>query len=389
MQDIGAALRGSVHKEQSVAAERGREAIERRERQAEQFMKYRRHKNSLRGGRKREREMERERSRMTDGGDEGRDLDREEERKEQDVREWMESDSRGVGGYQEPTEIHGRKGDEYKEPTDGGGHWEGEHQQSADNPGGVEKDEKVSIHRKRMRQRQKTKKAAEKLDRKMLREQTRQLSMSPTREGGGGEWRGDEFGARDIRHYRDRRYEASNREERGRYEDMGWSDRGDARGMDFVKPGDHDHRRPVEGSKRGQYHGDERSHDYGRDPGFQSSSWMNKGERGERVRRNDLIDRSHARQPPALRREDARQYAEDGGGFDRTSKWVQDGRERVEDEAYRQDFSAHPRYGEAVELATESRRDRGFGVLKDEKEYYREVCSPLSSKQTMLTCGGS
>ncbi|KAG4431140.1 hypothetical protein IFR05_013377 [Cadophora sp. M221] len=347
-QDIGAALRGSVHNAQRGAVERGRNAIERRERQAEQFMKHRRDKNYFR----RERKKEREASRLISGEDEGRYLDREEERREREAREWMENYGRDGDGYQEHRESYDCKGEEYDKPADGSGRWDGEYQPSTDYPGAAEKDEKTSIHRKRMRERQKTKKAAEKLERKMLRDQTRQRSMSPTRHGGGREWRGDEFGGRNVQDYQGRGHEASDRKERGRYEDMGWSGRGD------VMPGDYDHRRSMEGSKQEQHRGEERFREHGR----------------EHRERADLVNRNYERHPPTLCREDARRLVEDDSEFGYISKWAQDGRER-EDDPYRRDVFSHPRR-KTAETATEDRRDRGFGILKDENEYYREDFSP-------------
>ncbi|KAH7309957.1 hypothetical protein BKA65DRAFT_519189 [Rhexocercosporidium sp. MPI-PUGE-AT-0058] len=375
MQDIGPALRGSVYDKQSIAVERGRMAIERREREAEKFMKYREHKNNMR----RRRKVERERSGMMEGRSEGREPGgRDEEAREHEGGEWMENYGHGGDEYQEPALSHGGR-EEYQRSAENYSRLEKVYQEPMAHRGGVEKDEMASTHRTRMRGRQRSKRAMEKIELLMLREQVRKRSMSPSRDGAGGEWRGDVFRARDMRDCRGRGYEVAGSDERKRQEDNRRAGREGGRGLEYANVGNYDRQnrtRESIRSERGPDRLDNTGSGHFRDSG-KTLGWAYKEGRVERTRRDDNADRGYARRPPSLRREDAVRFVEDETDFDRTSKWVQDGGERVKDgyqiEGY-EEVRPYPRYQTTVESAAEGRRDRGFGILKDAKEYYKEAC---------------
>ena len=193
--------------------------------------------------------------------------------------------------------------------------------------------------------------------------------LSPTRDRAGGEWRGGAYDTRYEQGQRDWGYNTPMEAEQGRRRERG-SYHNERSG--YATPRDSNHRYGMEGSVRHYHRGDgTETSAYNDQNQRQSSSrhWIrtNKELRDGRSRREAKGQR---RDPPSLHREDAGQFIEDDGP-DRTSQWVKHDQGQVRD-GYQNEGYSHevPR---TRELGPAGRRDRGFGILKDEKECYREV----------------
>ncbi|PVH73165.1 hypothetical protein DL98DRAFT_595336 [Cadophora sp. DSE1049] len=320
MEDIGPELRGRHANEKDRAddqKERALRAIERRAEEAKKFMEYRRRKNK-------ERKERRKRILSMEDGRDG--------------------DSEAMEG----TESYGSEGDGYREPTDG-----------------YSRDAGAKAGR-----------YAERADGDLTMgmgwsgSQRRERSMSPTRDGAGGEWRGGAYGAGYGEARPNWGYDTSGRDEQGRQQERGLHDGR----SDYVNPRDFDRQRGMGGPvrrERGQDDTDGSAYNdqNRRRPGFQPRIRTSKEDRGGGSRKDIHVNSGRRRQPPSLRREDAGRLVGDDG-IDWTSHWVRDSQEQVQD-AY-QDEAYHREVPKARETGSQGRRDRGFGILEDEKECYRE-----------------
>ncbi|KAL2067634.1 hypothetical protein VTL71DRAFT_15730 [Oculimacula yallundae] len=412
--DIGPELRGNTSGDQDREAwsrEKGALAIEHRAREAERFMREREERRAARWARKKEagwvrseegevmgrasegrgsagrdREWrEREAGKEVDGY--GRDGGARRENAADGFAHWLErsikppSESRGMEKvYQQLGQDYGVRAMEQEQRADSYGQTDNEHRQSADNNNGQEKRKNGGLgSRSRRREKRKTRQTdgefADSL--RSLKEQSREKSMSPGREASGGEWRSDRLDAR-AQEYRERDYMASGREEYVQREPSGWSGRGNGREADYaVKSRDQDLTSGMERSVwgEGDRGRDGRRNDYDRDAGFERAV-----PRENRKRRRPIEDErseiDDIRRPPTLRRDDGRRFVEEEAGTARTEEWIQDGGDQVQggfrEDVYQGQMPRYPRHGRIEEIPVGGGRDRGFGVMKDARDSYRD-----------------
>ncbi|KAH7378162.1 hypothetical protein BKA64DRAFT_648873 [Cadophora sp. MPI-SDFR-AT-0126] len=198
-------------------------------------------------------------------------------------------------------------------------------------------------------------------------------SMSPTKDGTHREWRGGAYNAGYGENQQDWGYAASGRDDHEGQQEHEWSRQGGR--SDYVGTSNYDQHQGRGGHTRGEsgqertdgsaYNDQDQQHS-----GFQPCVRIGGYNRGDRGRRETNVYRVDRRYPPVLRREDAGQLIEDDG-TKRTSQWLQDSlmhdREEYRPGGYQREIP-NSRVSEP-----QSRRDRGFGILKDAKECYNEV----------------
>ncbi|CZT52312.1 uncharacterized protein RSE6_13619 [Rhynchosporium secalis] len=323
----------------------------------------------------------------------------EHDRKRQEAREWRTSQDQDRGAYAESLAGYGSAAHGYKtaveeysgmqgeahhhlrgldrrESHDGQragsyGHAEPKCQSPVDMYGRTEESKDIGSARKTRRGRRYMRKTdgefAEEI--KSLKDQARGRSLSPGREGGVRQWRGDKSGARMGQEYRERDYEISGRENYDRREAAGLTDRTDDLGRDHdVLSGGHPWDDDAETYIRfdGDQHPSDKHYDNAQDTGFESRRTNKRG-------RSSGAQEHENRQPTSLRRQDARRFLADTA---RTSDWAEEGQEQVQEgfqeAVYEKELPRYPRHRKLEEPELRGGRDRGFGVLKDSGKYFKE-----------------